>query len=787
MFAKIAQLVLHRRLRWIPLGFWPLVVVAAVLLPFSLRRQTTNDQASFMQADASSATAERLLKHHFPDAGGARAAVVIHRPEGLRDEDLDWLGRTMDRLASEAAGDGSVALRVDRTARYVPRAPGLFADVAALRRWAAQAVPSAFLTSPDRKVATASLNAGDFFLSKATSRNVRRIRQAVAVERPAGLHVHVTGSAGIGHDYAVAIERGLAGTHLWAILAVLVVLIGVYRSPVAIFVPLITIGISVLVTLKLAALMAMAGIKAPSIVEAAVVVIVYGSGTDYCLFLIARFREEMAADPSSVTAAARRAATATGPAIAASATTTAAGVALMGLSRMPTLSSCGLAMSVGLLVAMAVTLTFTPVLVSLLGRAMFWPLPVARLRMGREGVGLWWRLGRAVTRHPGRLLIGSLVVLGGLGAVVLFMPITYDTPSALSAGDESMVGMRLIERHFRPGELSPVQVVVSVPAETSASRPRAAAGRTLDEWAAALADRLLEDERAVSDVRGPCEPFGRTLPILSKWRNNEWADGGGSPLQLIPYGIATEAARAGYVAAGGAVVRFEVVLRQRPFSLGALGAMEQIRRKVHEAVRALDPNARAAFAGATATIADVRNTIAVDLPIIGGLVLLAVGGIVFITLRDFWMSVVMILATVLTVAATLGVIYLVFHHLLGTVGVDWKVAFILFVLLVAMGVDYNLYLATRIREQRRRQPLRPAVAGAVRRSGAVITSCGIVVAGTFAALAATPLMLMIQWGAAMALGILLDTLIVHPLVIPAFCTRFDRLRPRAAPEEPAAS
>ena len=191
--------------------------------------------------------------------------------------------------------------------------------------------------------------------------------------------------------------------------------------------------------------------------------------------------------------------------------------------------------------------------------------------------------------------------------------------------------------------------------------------------------------------------------------------------------------------------------------------------------------------GATADIADIRQVTHVDLPLIGALVLVAVGAIVFLTLRDFWMSVGMIVATVLTVAATLGITYLVFHHFLGTVGVDWKVAFILFVLLIAMGVDYNLYLATRIREQRRSHPLRPAVAGAIGRVGAVITSCGIVVAGTFAALAATPLMLMIQWGAAMALGILIDTFLVHPLVVPAFCTKFNRLKPRGKDRSPPGS
>ena len=162
--------------------------------------------------------------------------------------------------------------------------------------------------------------------------------------------------------------------------------------------------------------------------------------------------------------------------------------------------------------------------------------------------------------------------------------------------------------------------------------------------------------------------------------------------------------------------------------------------------------------------------------------------IVVVLLRDVWLSAFMVASTVVTYLATIGITQLVFVTLLGSAGLDWKVQVFLFVVLVGVGVDYNIFLAARLAEESQHRPLREAAREAVVRTGRLISSAGLIMAATLGSLMVGDITLLVQLGFALSIGILLDTFIVRPLVLPAFAVLTGRtgkpLMARRAPEHP---
>ncbi len=157
--------------------------------------------------------------------------------------------------------------------------------------------------------------------------------------------------------------------------------------------------------------------------------------------------------------------------------------------------------------------------------------------------------------------------------------------------------------------------------------------------------------------------------------------------------------------------------------------------------------------------------------------------IVFLLIRDAWVAAFVMLATILSYGAALGLTTWMFRQLYGIVGPDWKVEFFLFVILVAVGQDYNLFILSRIKEERRVKPLRWATESAIARTGAIISCCGLIMAATLGSLATTPLRLLQELGVAFIIGLLIDTFLVRPLMVPAFVLLFRRMSPRK--EKPA--
>ncbi len=653
---------------------------------------------------------------------------------------------------------------------------------------------------------------------------------------PAGLELAVSGTAVVGRDMREATERSGAATHLASLVLVIGLLLAIYRAPLLAAVPLITVVVGADLALGLLALAAGQGWFAPFMgLEVYVTVVAYGAGVDYCMFLTARYREELCAAPAGTLArnsrddgplhGANSAGTAghaaggwsnalayalarVGPALAASAGTTVVGIGMMGFAEFAKFQQAAVGIVAGLVLVTAASLTLTPALLAMLGPVAFWPkiphgrpaaeggwLPAGPLSGGggrtRRLRRLWTAWADSVCGSPGRWLLGTLTVMLPLAAVGWTGQdrLTYGLLSELPDDAPGVRGAAAVQNHFPPGETGPATVLLSAPVRTDGSsldfRDRSGDGRRhVRELTARLWDR--RDELGLASVRSLTAPLGAAddAPALA-------AGGGGGALAAIARRAATAVGIREYYIAGagehaGRTVRFDVIFQEDPFTRGSIGRLEALRVAVRESLPDDLEGADVAVLGATASLSDLAAVIARDRWRVNALVLLGVYVVLVLLLKRLALSAYLIVTVVLGYLTTLGFVTILFRLLAwwsgdvdGFAGLDWKVPTFLFTILVAVGEDYNIYLVTRVDEERSaaRGPSvsepQAAVRGvrvALARTGAIISGCGLIMAGTFGSLTFGELSGMVQLGVALTAGVLLDTFLIRPVLVPAYLT-----------------
>ncbi|MGY1633380.1 MMPL family transporter [Geodermatophilus sp. SYSU D01186] len=545
-------------------------------------------------------------------------------------------------------------------------------------------------------------------LGDALGEVVGELRALPGVE---GTTAYVTGPGAVFNDFREGFS-GIDGLLLLAAFGVvLLILLVVYRSPLLPLLVITTAGLALVVSLAVAYLLADRGwIEVNGQSQGIASILVVGAATDYGLLLVARYREELRREASRTTAM-RTALRQSWEPIVASGATVVLGVLCLLFSDLGSNRGLGPISAVSIAVAVLAALTFLPAALVLLGRAAFWPF---RPRVGDDqphGRG-WQRVATGVGRRPGRVLLASLAVLVALAA---FAP-TFDAggialSDAVRGGSPSATGQEALARHFDAGGASPA--VVLTPAGDWPAVAEAAAG--LD---------------GVTDV----VPFSgeRSGP-----------PGAGDPVEV------------------DGLVRLDVTLADAPDSEAAQAVVAELRT----AVRDVDPEAL--VGGSTASDLDTQETAARDLAVIVPLVLLVITVVLALLLRALVAPVLLVATVALSVLSTVGVSALVFEHVFDFPGSDPQVLLIGFVFLVALGIDYNIFLMTRAREESAHHGTRDGVLRALAVTGGVITSAGLVLAATFGALTVLPLVILTQLGFLVGFGVLLDTFLVRSLLVPA--------------------
>ncbi|RUL89041.1 MMPL family transporter [Tautonia sociabilis] len=466
---------------------WLVALALVVRLAPDLTRLAAEGQATLLPERSESAIAARILEASFPEQWFDSAAVLaLHDPGGIDEKDRAFARRLADRIRSE-----------DRPAAIsTVIAPDGDPEVASR------------LLSGDGTLLLMFVPIKEAFVSPASQEAVAWLEaEAVrlAPEKPEGLHLSWSGSAVIGRDYMRNVQRTLDRAALATVFLLLGVLLAVYRSLFLAMVPLVTIGVSLLIARGLLAWAAELGWQLSSLVELFLVVLLFGTGTDFCLLLSWRFGENW--NSSNPRGAIRTTLGRVAQALVTSAFTTIIGLSLMGTTRFKLFSSTGPSVAFGLVITVAAALTLTPALLLFLAR---WR-PKAFTGLTRPPSGNWDRLGRAILRRP--WLAWSLTLLVMLPAAVLGIRLTaenafiQDTVAEMPPTTPSVAGLELIAEKFGLGATAPLAVLL----EAGPGDPdfRSSVGlATIDEIS-----RLLSHQRTLTEVRSATQPMGSTAPF----------------------------------------------------------------------------------------------------------------------------------------------------------------------------------------------------------------------------------------------------------------------------------
>ena len=527
------------------------------------------------------------------------------------------------------------------------------------------------------------------------------------------LTTHVTGFGGIFADLFGAFGSIDTTLLLTTLIVVSIILIVVYRSPLLWILPLLT----AVTALSLAGTIVYFAAKADWLVlngqsQGILSVLVLGAATDYALLLIARYREELHLHASRFDAM-RIALKGVFEPILASGSTVVAGLLVLLISQLSGNRGLGPVGAIGIISAMITVLTFLPALLVVFGRWIFWPKIPRFDDVDEKLSGTWSKVGTLVQKHPRRVWVSTATVL------LIFAGFSFTLKAdglanteAFTSRTDSVIGIERLGEHFPSGEGSPVEIVINQG----------------DLVAVTSALTSLEKVAAVEPVL-----VSRVIP--------------GQPLPATK------------VVDGKILLNATLTLA--PDSVEARNVIPVIRDAVHKIDKEI------LVGGGTAVQYDTDVASRQDNKVIIPIVLIIIGLILGLLLRSIAAAGLLLATVVLSFMATLGVCQLVFEHIFNFKGADASFPLFAFIFLVALGIDYNIFLMTRVREESMRIGTRRGVIRGLTVTGGVITSAGIVLAATFAVLGVLPLVFLAQLGFAVAFGVLLDTIIVRSLLVPA--------------------
>lgn len=651
--------------KWLVVGFWLILLVAIGPFAGKLTGVLNNDSSTWLPDDTESTLAMQRLEH-FQDPNAMPTVVVYEAKSGkLTSQQLSQIEAHNPKIQSLSGVVGQV---------------------------------TGPIPSKDGKVAQTlvvfDLGSDAFNKMPALADQLEKITQVP------GVKTYISGQGGQAADSAEAFA-GLDGTLLmWTAIAVIVILLLTYRSPVLWILPIassfVALGIAQGVVYFLAK---DGGMTVNGQSQGMLTVLVFGAGTDYALLLVARYREELRRHQDrheAMAFALHRAA----PAILASGSTVILGMICLLLASVNATSGLGPVAAIGIAVALAVMLTLLPALLVITGRWIFWPTR-PKFASGEQATqGIWAKVGTTINKSPRAIwAVTALILLACSLGLIKLNATGLSTEDTYTKKFDSVIGQQILADHHLADRSNQLMIVAN-------------------------ATHAAEVTTVLSGISG-LGPVAE--PIVKE----------GTALISAPM-----------VSEATAAASFEIV--------------KDVRSAVHSV-----EGADALVGGASATFYDYQRAATRDNKVVIPAVLLVVMLVLMVLLRALFSPLLLMLTVVLSFAASLGLSALIFHYVLGFKGTDASLPLYIFVFLVALGIDYNIFLMTRVREETPQHGTRKASLVALAATGGVITSAGAVLAATFLVLATMPLVSFVEIGIAVALGIILDTMVVRSVLVTA--------------------
>ncbi len=692
MFARLGRSVVAHP--WRVITVWVVAAVALVGFAPNLSDITETDQTAFLPAKYESVQAQEIADSAFPQTTGLTALIVVKRQDdaALTAADTEQVGTIAEALQAD---------RIDGIESVSTSAQSLSENKQV------QLIQVALSGSPT------DMN---------TLEAVEPLRDALAGEiEGTSLKAGVTGDAAISHDTNEKFLRAEQVVGIATILLIIILMLLMFRSPIAALLPVVTVAIVMLVAQSVIGLAGETfGFEIGQEVPILLTVVLYGIGTDYILFLLFRYRERLRRGDDSK-AAVVISVHKVGEAIASAAGAVIVAFAALALSSFASFQTMGPALAIAVATMLLAALTLIPAVVTLIGPRVFWPSKSHR-KEPKGSIFAW--VGRRVAARPVAVAVGSVVVLGAMAAGAVNLKQSYESIGSPEAGTSAATWFDEMRTGFPPGVSAPTSVYV-----------RSTTSAPLDE---SLLAQYAETLGRVNGV-GQVQPLG--------------ADEQGEPVNWA-------------LSENRQVAQINVLLEDNPFSAEA---MDAVRNQVREAAHAsAPPNTETRVGGLTSAFVDVQTVTTRDLslifPVAGVLILL----ILMALLRAVVAPIYLMLAVALGYAATLGATTWAFQTLGGEPGLMFILPIFVYLFVVAIGTDYNILMIARLREEAQ-LGLEPRAAAdmAVEHAGPSVASAGIILAGTFAALMFSGVTMLTQLGFAVAVGIMFAAFVMAMLLVPA--------------------
>ncbi|RDW14968.1 MMPL family transporter [Oceanobacillus chungangensis] len=709
---KWGDIVASGKTRWVTIFIWILLIgVFSFIWPQVNDRETSDTQ--LLPDDVMSVEANKISNKEFSNDAGTPLLLVWQRSEGLRDSDYEMI-QSLYKELNDAPVDKQT---------FIPP----FQDLPVAAMAESSSEDGAALITPVFFNEEASTNELQAALDELETKVKEQFGNEV-LENELGesnLHVRFSGPVGIQTD-AVALFSNADVTLLIAtVLIVFILLILLYRSPILAIVPLIAVGIAYGLISPLLGFLADKGwIVVDGQAISIMTVLLFGAGTDYCLFLISRYRDELRHEENKYVAL-KHATSGTGGAIMMSSVTTVFGLLSLGLAYYASYDRFAIPFSLSIFIMGIAALTLLPAILAILGRFAFIPFiprpeemiqeiekkKGKKIRRPKPSHRFGKKVGAFVTEKPWAIIIVSMIILGGLAAFVPKMQFTYALLDSFPEDMPSREGFTIIEDHYPPGEIAPVNVIVDTNGEELSLKEE------------------LEEHPYVEIVSDPVE--GAENNEIQQWQVT---------LSVDPY--STE-------------------------SVESIPELKEIATKVLSDAGISNAEDFVWIGGETATLYDTDKVTSRDQALIIPVLLLIIATLLVIFLRSIVAMVYLLATVIISYASALGLGWIVLHHVFGVAEIQGLIPLYSFVFLVALGIDYNIFLVSSLWSKRKDMPLKQAIAESVGETGSVISSAGLILAGTFSVLAVLPLQVLVHFGTIMAIGIMIDTFIVRPLLVPA--------------------
>lgn len=719
MFSKIGDCVSNSKTRWLTMFVWILLIgIFSIVWPQVNDRETTDNQ--LLPDDVMSVEGNNIINEEFSDDIGVPLLLVWHNDNKFDISDIEAIQKLYMKLDENPLAYQS----------YVPPfgampAEALFGSVSEDGK--ALITPVFFEEGASTKQLQADLDELSELIEA-------EISEEVLIENidSSAFKVRFSGPVGIETD-AVSLFSNADFTLLIAtVLIVFILLIVIYRSPILAVVPLVAVGIAFALISPLLGFMADKGwIVVDGQTISIMTVLLFGAGTDYCLFLISRYRDELKVHVDKYKAL-NNALGGTAGAIMMSSLTTVIGMLTLGLAYYASYDRFAVPFSLAIFIMGIAALTLLPAILALLGRIAFIPF-VPRteemivekekekgkeIRRPKEAHRIGKKIGKLVTTRPWAIIVVTVILLSGLAAFVPKMQFTYGLLDSFPDDMNSREGFTIISEHYPPGEIAPVKLVVDTKGEDISF------------------ENMLLEHPLVEEVEEAEQ--GQYKEDYHLW---------------------------------------EFTLNINPYSTEAVDSIADFKEETSALLDEAgieEADQQFWLAGETATLYDTDQVTKRDQNIIIPVLLTVIALLLFIYLRSIVATAYLLGTVVFSYLSALGLGWIVLHYGFGVEEIQGLIPLYAFVFLVVLGEDYNIFLVSSIWRKRKTMPLKQAIADSVGETGSVISSAGLILAGTFSVLAVMPLQVLVHFGAITAIGILLDTFIVRPLLVPAITTVLGR-------------